>query len=166
MTPFALFVMAFIVLILWRGLFTVLKVQRVIGRSAAEQRRQRRLLRHGFHILDNCLLATLLERQERADNYLRRIVALCGTEQTPDGYVLDVGTVRFRVSDRHVIRLRSESEFTSQETCFYSVRSDIPRAEEIASALIQLRNNPALFDRWAAQCGAAKADGQPFTSKH
>ena len=82
--------------------------------------------------------------------------------------MLDVGTIRFCVSDRHVSRLLSESgsEPASQETCFYSVRSDIPRTEEIASALIQLRNNPALFDRWTAQCGAVKADGQPFTSKH
>jgi hypothetical protein len=46
------------------------------------------------------------------------------------------------------------------------VRSDIPRTEEIASALIQLRNNPALFDRWTAQCGAVKPDGQLFGSKH
>jgi hypothetical protein len=39
----------------------------------------------------------------------------------------------------------------------------MPKAEQIATALLQLRNNPALFDRWAAQSGAFKADGQVFT---
>jgi len=112
------------------------------------------------------VLATLLERQKRADTYLRRIVALCGAEHMSNGYVLDVGTARFIVSERHVTRLRSESERATEETCFYSLRSEIPRTEEIASALIQLRNNPALFDRWASQCGAIKADGKPFSSKH
>jgi hypothetical protein len=40
----------------------------------------------------------------------------------------------------------------------------MPKAEQIATALLQLRNNPALFDRWAYQCGLSfKADGQVFT---
>jgi hypothetical protein len=162
----AVFAIAILALILWRGLFTAFRLQKAVGGSAAVQQRRKRLLQNGLHVLDNCLLATLLDRQERADTYLRRIVALCSAEQMSDGYVIDVGTARFIVSERHVTRLRSESELASEETCFYSLRSDIPRTEEIASALIQLRNNPALFDRWAAQCGAVKADGQPFSSKH
>ena len=40
---------------------------------------------------------------------------------------------------------------------------EMPKAEQIATLLLQLRNNPALFDRWAAQSGAFKADGQVFT---
>jgi hypothetical protein len=160
----ALFALAFLALILWRGLFSALKLQRPVRGSAAQQQRRNRLLQHGPHILDNCLLTTLLERQERADTYLSRIVAICGAEQVADGYVLDVGTARFIVSERHVTRLRNETE--SEETCFYSLRSDIPRTEEIASALIQLKNNPALFDHWAIQRGAVKADGQQFSSKH
>jgi hypothetical protein len=40
----------------------------------------------------------------------------------------------------------------------------MPKAEQIATALLQLKNNPALFDGWAAQnCLAFKADGQVFT---
>jgi len=38
----------------------------------------------------------------------------------------------------------------------------MPKAEEIATVLLQLTNNPALFDRWAAQSGAFRADGHPF----
>jgi hypothetical protein len=40
----------------------------------------------------------------------------------------------------------------------------MPKAEEIATALLQLTNNPALFDKWAVQNGLAlKPDGQVFT---
>jgi len=40
----------------------------------------------------------------------------------------------------------------------------MPKAEEIATALLQLTNNPALFDKWAVQNGLAfKADGQVFS---
>jgi len=39
----------------------------------------------------------------------------------------------------------------------------MPKAEQIAAALLKLRNNPALFDRWARQRDLAfKADGQVF----
>ena len=40
----------------------------------------------------------------------------------------------------------------------------MPKAEQIATALLQLTNNPALFDKWAVQGGLTfKADGQVFT---
>jgi hypothetical protein len=40
----------------------------------------------------------------------------------------------------------------------------MPKAEQIATALLQFKNNPALFDGWAAQNGLAfKADGQVFS---
>jgi hypothetical protein len=41
----------------------------------------------------------------------------------------------------------------------------MPKAEQIATALLQLRNKPAPFDRWAAQNGAFKADGQAFSPR-
>jgi hypothetical protein len=50
-----------------------------------------------------------------------------------------------------------------EETCFYPAHKEMPKAEQIATALLQLKNNPALFDGWAAQNGAFKADGQVFT---
>ena len=40
----------------------------------------------------------------------------------------------------------------------------MPREEEIATVLLQLKNNPALFDKWVIRNGLAfKADGQVFT---
>ena len=50
-----------------------------------------------------------------------------------------------------------------EETCFYPAHKEMPKAEQIATALLQLKNNPALFDGWAARNGAFKADGQVFT---
>jgi len=45
-----------------------------------------------------------------------------------------------------------------------SVHNGMPKAEEIATALLQLANNPALFDKWALKNGqAVKADGQLFS---
>ena len=100
----------------------------------------------------------------RAAKYLKRIAALTGATQTGSAYVLDVGKMRFRVRDRHVSRLRDITDpgCALEETCFYPVHRGMPKAEELATALLQLMNNPALFDRWAAQSGAFKADGQAF----
>jgi hypothetical protein len=39
----------------------------------------------------------------------------------------------------------------------------MPKVEQIATALLQLWNNPELFDRWSQQRDLAiKADGQVF----
>jgi len=107
-----------------------------------------------------------LDRKDRAKRYLRRIVALTGATQMDDAYVQDVGKMRFRVGYRYVRRLRdmTDPECAYEETCFYPVHKGMPKAEEIATALLQLTNNPALFDKWAVQNGLAfKADGQVFT---
>jgi hypothetical protein len=104
-------------------------------------------------------------RKDRAETYLRRIVALTGATQVGNAYVLNVGNTRFHVRDRYVSRLRdvTDSECADEQTCFYPVHKRLPKAEEIATALLQLANNPALFDKWAAQMGVAfKADGQVF----
>ncbi len=106
------------------------------------------------------------DRKDRAKTYLRRIVALTGATQMDDTYVLDVGKMRFHVRHRYVRRLRdvTDPECAYVETCFYPVHKGMPKAEEIATALLQLTNNPALFDKWAVQNGLAfKADGQVFT---
>jgi hypothetical protein len=50
-----------------------------------------------------------------------------------------------------------------EETCFYSGFQGMPKIEQIATALLQLWNNPQLFDRWSQQRDIAiKADGQVF----
>ena len=108
------------------------------------------------------------ERKDRAKTYLRHIVALTGSRQTDNDYVLDVGTTRFYVRDRCVTRLREvrDPKCEYEETCFCLPYKIMPKAERIATALLQLRNNPALFDQWAAQIGAVKAGGQVFTHGH
>jgi hypothetical protein len=105
-----------------------------------------------------------LDRKDRARRYLQRIGAVAGATQVDDAYVLDVGKMRFHVSHRYVKRLRdtTDPECAYEETCFYPVHKGMPKAEEIATALLQLTNNPGLFDCWAAQSGAFKADGQAF----
>jgi len=78
--------------------------------------------------------------------------------------VIDVGKIRFQVRHRYVNRFDfADPNTRRQETCFYPVHKEMPRAEEIATALLQLANNPDLFDKWAAQNGQAfKADGHVF----
>ena len=40
----------------------------------------------------------------------------------------------------------------------------MPKVEEIATALLQLANNPVLYDKWAVKNGLPlKADGHVFT---
>jgi len=100
-----------------------------------------------------------------AKTYLLRIVALTGATQMGNGYDINVGTTRFHVRDRYATRMRdvTDPKCAYEETCFYSADKSMPKAEQIATALLQLKNNPALFDRWAAQTGAFKADGQAFS---
>jgi hypothetical protein len=105
-----------------------------------------------------------LEREDRAKAYLRHIVALTGATQMGNNYVLDVGTIRFHVGDRYVRRPRDVGDPKGQyeETCFCLPHNRMPKAEQIATALLELANNPELFERWAAQIGPVKADGQVF----
>src|SRR2546429_4957567 len=73
-----------------------------------------------------------------------------------------VGTTRFEVRDRYFRRLRdlTDPKCAYEETCFYSAHKEMPKAEQIATALLQLRNNPAFFDGWAHQCGLVFESGR------
>jgi len=98
---------------------------------------------------------------ERAAEYLERITGLVGAEQGDDGsYHLTAGRIHFLVDYNYVsvISLRGES------ACFSVVAyPDIPRAEMVASALLQLKNNPRLFEKWRERQGDAfKANGEIF----
>ncbi len=166
---------AFLALIVWRIVFTGLHRRPLVRAVAPQQQRHNNVLEEDLHISDLGGVAVIagnrfenssdfldpIDRKDRAETYLRRIVALTG-----DAYVLDVGKMRFHVRDRYVRRLRdtTDPECAYEETCFYAVHTGMPKAEEIATALLQLTNNPALFDKWAAQNGLTfKADGQVFT---
>jgi hypothetical protein len=176
MAPAILSVIAFLALLVWRFVFAG-SHRKPLVRAIARQRHST-LLEEGLHISELGGVAVVadgplesraddlnrLDRKDRAKRYLRRIAALTGATQTGNTYVMDVGKMRFRVRDRYVSRLRDMTDpgCTLEETCFYSVHKGMPKAEEIATALLQLANNPTLFDRWAAQSGACKADGRAF----
>ena len=98
---------------------------------------------------------------ERAAEYLERIAWLTGAKQDDDGtYHLTAGRRHFLV-DSNSVRVTSHR---AESTCFSVVAyPDIPRAELIASALLQLKNNPRLFEKWRERQGDAfKANGQIF----
>jgi len=178
-----LFLIAFLALIVWRLVFASLQRSRLARAIAPQQQRHDNLFEEVLHISDPGSVAVIagnrfenssdsscsLGPNDRAKAYLRRIVAITNATQMGDGYVLDVGTTRFQVRDRYVRRLRYAADLKCgyEETCFYSIHEGMPKAEEIATALLQLRNNPALFDKWAVQNGQAiKADGQVFSHAH
>lgn len=106
-----------------------------------------------------------MDTEDRAEAHLRRIVALTGAKRVaPSYYVLDVGKTRFEVRDSYVCRAPSLTDPTATPgTCFYCPNQHLPVAEKIATALLQLKNNPGLFDRWAGQSGVFKADGELFS---
>jgi len=97
-------------------------------------------------------------RDQRAAKYLKRIVALTGAKQVDNGYLLTVGRRHFLVEHNfvHVI------SYPGKSTCF-SVATDpgMPTAEVVASALLQLKNNPELFEKWRKLYGYIfKANGR------
>lgn len=109
-----------------------------------------------------------MDQEDRAETYLRRVVRVTGAEQISDQCCfLDVGQTRFYVHDTYVVRVRDVNPTCTQdETCFYLVHEGMPAAEKIATALLQLKNNPALFDGWVAKRAAFKADGHVFSFCH
>jgi hypothetical protein len=180
MTPLNLSLIAFLALIAWRLVYTDLRRRPLVRRIAARQQRRNNLFEEGLHILDPGSVEVIagnrfennsdgldpLDRKDPAKRYLRRIVALTGAAQMGDAYVLDVGKTRFHVRDRYVRRTRdvTDPECGYEETCFYPAHKGMPKGEEIATALLQLKNNPALFDKWAVRSGAFKADGHAFSA--
>jgi hypothetical protein len=171
-------VIAFLTLIVWRFVFAAPHRGPLARAIATRQQRHSNLLVQGLHISELGGVAVIadgslensaddldrLDRKDRAKRYLRRIAALTGATRMDDAYVLDVGKMQFHVRHRYVRRVRDTTDpgCTLEETCFYPVHKGMPKAEEIATVLLQLTNNPGLFDSWAAQSGAFKADGQPF----
>ena len=115
--------------------------------------------------LSNGLGPARITREQRAEAFLRRILKLTGAKKVDGAYVLNVGKVQFQLRDRFIRRMLNpkDPESAYEETCFYLVHNGMPKVEEIATALLHLSNNPALFDKWAVQNGVAfKADGKVF----
>jgi hypothetical protein len=163
MVPEGLFLIPFLALTLWRFVFTGMEWGWPLGGIDALRPRQDDLLWQSV-TFDRSSLAVVAG--QHAQNYLRRIVALTGATQEGNCYFLDVGHTRFCVRGRYVARVldMTDPKCAHEETCFSSAYKDMPKAEQIATALLQLKNNPELFDRWAVERSLAfKADGQVFT---
>ena len=179
MTSAVLSVIAFLALFAWRFVFAGPRRRPLAREIAAPPQQHTNVLEQGLHILDLVGVAVIPDnRPENGSNaakpitpkdcaktYLRRIVALTAATRMFNCYVLDVGTTRFHVRDRYVRRMRdvTDPKCAYEGTCFYPAHKEMPKSEHIATALLQLKNNPALFDRWAAQSGAFKANGQAFS---
>ena len=178
MVPAILSLIAFLTLVVWRCVLAGPRRRPLVRAIAPRQQRHSNLLAKGLHILELGGAAVIadrplensadelarLERKHLAKRYLQRIAALTGATRMDDAYVLDVGKMRFHVRHRYVRRLRdtSDPDCALEETCFYPVHKGMPKAEEIATALLLLTNDPGLFDKWATQSGAFRADGQAF----
>jgi hypothetical protein len=99
---------------------------------------------------------------QRATMYLKRIVALTGARRVcGDTYFLKAGGKRFLI-DESAVRLISHSG--GKSTCFsIPTHPYMPRQEVIASALLQLKDNPKLFMKWRKQPGYLfRANGKTF----
>jgi hypothetical protein len=98
---------------------------------------------------------------QRAAEYLKRVAALTGAEHVRgDSYRLSAGRRSFLV-DYKFVRVISRR---GKSTCFsVATDPDMPSAEVVASALLQLKNNPRLFKKWRKQPGYTfKANGKMF----
>lgn len=167
-----------IVLLRWRLLNAGLR-RRDLRRPGVIQGQANRGRSYGFHafgpesfslfgsrrVNHDSAVATRISKEQRAEAFLQRILALTGAKKVDGSYVLNVGNMQFQLRDRFIRRLQDPNDPKSpyEETCFYLVHNGMPKVEEIATALLHLSNNPALFDKWALQNGVAfKADGKVF----
>jgi hypothetical protein len=155
--------LVYLALIIW-SLFFGLQNRPLVGEIT--RLRWNHCLRSGFLNFESTFREVAANNAtDSAKNYLLRVVALTGATQLDDGYVLDVGTVRFQVGERFVLRLRGGTNDKSpyEQTCYFCPNKAMPTAERIATVLLMLKNNPALFDAWATRYTLAfKADGQMF----
>lgn len=99
----------------------------------------------------------------RAAEYLKRIARLTGAEHVHDEcYWLRAGRRSFLVDYKFVRAISGRGK----ATCFsLAAAPDMPSAEVVASALLQLKNNPKLFKKWRQQRGYPfRANGKRFKS--
>lgn len=169
------FVIAFLTLIMWRFVFANLRRRPSTRTNAAPQQQHSNIFGQILRVLGQFCVENgfdtgsdrifPVDARNRADTYLHRIIALTGVTQMSDVYVLDVGKTRFHVRKRYISRLKDTTDVKGayEETCFYPVHKGMPSAEEIATALLQLANNPSLFDKWTVHRNLPfKSDSQAF----
>lgn len=108
-------------------------------------------------------MQTIQTPARRAAEYLKRVARLTGAEHIHDEcYWLRAGRRSFLV-DYKFVRMISRR---GKATCFsVAADPDMPSAEVVASALLQLKNNPRLFKKWRQLRGYPfKANGKRFKS--
>jgi hypothetical protein len=165
-----LIAIALFALAAWRVVFMLRQQRQTPLPSATPPPRQSKDRQHRPHWLLPCVELTtgsglgpgFVRAGSRADMYLRRVIALTGARKNGNNYFLNVGTIRFQVWDRFIVRLPNSDDPKVAETCFGPAFQSMPKAERIATALLQLHDNPGLFEKWAKKDRAFKADGQPF----
>ncbi len=157
MYPVALTLSCLFLALIW-GVVFVCSRWLLAGEIVSPQRREKNRPAWGF--------LNYFENEHRAQSYLLRVVALTNAIEVGDGcYRLYAGTSTFRVRDRYVTRLREGKDAKScyERTCFFVPNQEMLSAEQIATALLMLKNDPTLFDKWAVKDGESfKADGQIF----
>jgi hypothetical protein len=176
------FVIVFLTFIIVSGLLFTSLHRSLVRETGAPEEQHNNLLEQGLHILRRAGLEVFADShienssdrgssnvgEERAETYLRRIVALTGATQMGSSYVLNLDKARFEVRDRNVRRIPdgADPRWAPWETCFHPANQDMAKAEQIATVLLQLKNNPTLFDSWAIKHELAfKADGQMFNRR-
>ena len=163
MAPAILFGIVFFTIIAWKLAFASLHTP--LPRETAEQHNN--IMEQGLHILgqNDSDGGICNAREQPAETYLHRIVALTGATQRGSYYVLDVGKVQFHVRDGNVKRIPdgADPRWARWETCFHPAHQDMTAEERIATVLLQLKSNPWIFDNWSVKREVAfKADGQMF----
>ncbi len=105
-------------------------------------------------------MQTKCTRAQCSAEYLKRVAALTGAKQDDDGtYHLTAGGTHFLV-DSKFVRVNSPR---SESTCFSVADLDMASAEVVASALLQLKNNARLFEKWRDwPAHTFKANGKMF----
>ena len=101
----------------------------------------------------------------RAAEYLKRVAALTGAEQVRgDSYWLRAGRRHFLVDSKFVRLISPRGE----STCFsVAADPDMLGAEAVASALLQLKNNAKLFEKWRDwPAHTFKANGKMFRDEY
>jgi hypothetical protein len=155
--------LSFVFLVLIWGIVFVGSQRLLFGQIIFPERRQlNRPVWGFFNYLENTCPENV---KNKAECYLLRVLAVTNATEMDDGYRLNVGTSTFVVYDRYVRRLHGVKEKDAKSrhegTCFFVPKLGMPRAEQIATVLLMLKNDPTLFDKWAAKNGESfKADGQ------
>lgn len=80
----------------------------------------------------------------KADRNLAAVIKSTGAEYINGRCVLRVRGIQFHIRSEDIIRINEQNQY--DQTCYQSM--PMPRAEKIASAILLLRRDPGLFDKW------------------